>query len=127
MHRRPHRLLPPLSEDWTGCVAVVAHPDDGRVRPLGRRRLLDWQGTQVKHRIVTYGQAGMALQHHVRDPPHRPDVPLTSPTAAARGEVNMADHRAVGLVVHDAVRPPLTAGRSPTLNSRDGPVYRWWH
>lgn len=46
----------------------------------------------------------MALQQHVRDPPHRPDVLLTSPTAAARGEVNMADHLAVGLVVRDAVR-----------------------
>jgi LmbE family N-acetylglucosaminyl deacetylase len=88
----PTPALVPVPEDWTRCLAVVAHPDDlefGAACALAR-----WtaQGKVVVEVLATRGEAGIDGMDPVESARVRTEEQLASAAIVGAGPVEFLDH-----------------------------------
>ncbi len=87
----PH--LPHLPEDWTRCLAVVAHPDDIEYGTASAVARWTAQGKQVGYLLATRGEAGIDGIHPDRAAPLREAEERAGAREVGVSDVEFLGHR----------------------------------
>ncbi|MCD2198083.1 PIG-L family deacetylase [Actinomycetospora endophytica] len=84
---------PPLPDDWTSALAVVAHPDDLEYGASAAVAAWTAAGKRVTYLLVTRGEAGIATMPPEQAGPAREAEERASAAAVGVDDVRFLDHR----------------------------------